>query len=58
MLKKRTGTQSCDPSADPSDSAPTRLEENLADDDENGDILYMSASRLLANPPRLCAPDC
>ena len=36
MIKKRTGT---DPSADPSDSATTRPEENPAEDVENGDIL-------------------
>ncbi|KAN0115994.1 Hepatocellular carcinoma-associated antigen 59 domain containing protein [Russula decolorans] len=40
MIKKRTRPQTRlrDPSADPSDSATTQLEENQAQDNENGDI--------------------
>jgi hypothetical protein len=43
MIKKRTRPQTCvrDPSADPSDSAPTQLEENPAQDDENGAVPYV-----------------
>ena len=48
MVKKRTGT---DPSPDPSDSAPTQPEENLAEDDENSDILeYLRLASWLTHP--------
>jgi hypothetical protein len=46
MIKKRTRPQTRlrDPSADPSDSATTQLEENQAQDNENGDIPYVTST--------------